>query len=188
MEIYLSGWYETWKSKAIMFASKYIHIENPSIPEAIINFEKNRKEIETAFGITGILAMSTKGTIYQLPKISEDHLSTGFLMSKFSSIHPVIKTISKQNENEVIQYTMSLMIEGIQEGDINKAILWLGWTITLEKLQKKCITTNSRQWKQIPAKHTNDWIWFFWEAFLKYNQADTTQKKYGPMSSSSFRI
>ena len=53
-------------------------------------------------------------------------------MNKFSAIHPIIKTISKQNENEIIQYTMSLMIEGVQEGDLNKAILWLGWTITLD--------------------------------------------------------
>ena len=175
MEIYLSGWYETWKLKAIIFGSKYIHIENPSIPEALVNFPKNRKEIEIAFGITGILSMSTKGTIYQLPKISEDHLSTTFLMNKFVSIHPIVTTISKKNENEVIQYTISLILQGIQEGDINKAILWLGWTITLEKLQKKCITTNSRSWKQIPPKYTTDWIWFFWEALLKYNQEDTTR-------------
>ena len=175
MEIYLSDWFQSWKLKSIIFASKFIHVENPNILQPLVEFEKNRKEIDYAFGITGILAMSSKGTIYQFPKISEDHLSTTFLMSKFTSLHPIVQQVSKKNENEIIQYTMSLMIEGIQEGDINKAILWLGWTIILEKLHKKPIQTISRPWKHIPAKHTTDWIWFFWDCILAYNNSDTTR-------------
>ena len=142
MEIYLSGWYETWKSKAIMFTSKYIHIENPKseIPEAIINFEKNRKgNRNRLWNNRNLLHIPQRNHHLSIAKISEDHLSTGFFNEQILLNHDRI--ISKQNENR-----SNPIHHVIDDRTDYSSSFKSGWIKKTKRSSKSCTITKKLHW------------------------------------------
>lgn len=185
-EIDCSLWQDELWERIILFASKHVHIHNPSLPiflnrqflkfvelskaENPSRLRNNDSHRKIVCQLVGILVYSGKGPIYELPKI--DAHSAKIEELKTYPLHGVIQLVNKPGDSPLLMTILNGICIFLEQGLIHKALECLAILIQIEKDMKKNkaeILVNARTMKWIPVKYRLDWMWVLWEMLLTWN-------------------
>lgn len=184
-EIDCSLWQDELWEKMIIFASRHIHLHNPSLPtflnrqftkylellknETPTRLRNNESHRKILCQLTGIFVYSGKGPTYELPKIETN--SSKIEELKNYSRHYVTQLTIKQGDSILLMTLLNGIFNYLEDGLIHKALECLAILLNIEKEMKKNKTDfiiENRIHKWIPAKFKNDWIWILWEGLLTW--------------------
>ena len=159
-ELDVSGWQDEVWSKAIVYASKHIHLHSPSLPTLLVrNYAFYRHHIRTVgtptssitqtqprnvptlrqnlFQVMGLLALSAKGPVYTLPKVDPQKVNeTELAICTHTWLVPLAQ-LRQGGDDAMVLRVLSTVCSQLELNNVHKAMYWLSVLIEYEKHQKK---------------------------------------------------
>ena len=113
-----------------------------------------------------ILVNSNKGKSINLPTIKTVSVTDKMMARDETSIQPFIK----YGDSKELQLSGNEFIAALKRNDSPRALFWLSWISTIEKLTVKQTRQDYKQGYRkianVETKYHYDYIWLFWEIIL----------------------
>ena len=184
IELMLSQQTDKLYDKYILYACKYIHINNPKLPEKLYNRYKlyidakisnidsiNSQVIRNhLIELSILLCMSNKVKPKALPKIKQEEFNSELLVNRFKSNDKnLINHSIKYNDPEEIKIILNELWFSVNTKKMEDVLYWLSWIITYEKIlnkKKQQLICASRKINEIPKQYYTNVVWLIWEIIL----------------------
>lgn len=118
-----------------------------------------------------ILVNSNKGKSINLPTIKTVSVTDKMMARDETSIQPFIK----YGDSKELQLSGNEFITALKRNDSPRALFWLSWISTIEKLTVKQTRQDYKQGYRkianVETKYHYDYIWLFWEIILSQVRA-----------------
>lgn len=181
-EIDCSRWQAALWEKILVFASKQVHLHCPKI--AMLVAKKYREFLHARCAphhkcdnaalrrnlaqVIGVLCLSPKGPVYQLPKVDAHRIDITKLAKK---IHPWLRAHHKSGDNRLALQFLSSILDNLDKRIVHKTLFWLSALLHLEKQlrkeRKETITMATRRMEGVVlGNHAQDWVWLLWHALI----------------------
>ena len=118
--------------------------------------------------VVGVLCLSAKGPVYQLPKVDAHRIDITKLANK---IHPWLRPHHKKGDNRLALQFLSSILDNLEKRIVHKTLFWLSALLHLEKQlrkeRKETITMATRRMEGVVlGNHAQDWVWLLWHALI----------------------
>ena len=199
-EIHCSGFTNLLWEKIIVFASKYININNPLLPKYLFqkynehkelmkkcqskNFIELRNSIESRkllCEVIIVIGISKKINIPKIPKIYSNDFDIMNIQNKLQAKNThIIDKFFKKNDPLELRIPINELIFNINNKNLNHCIYWLSWIIEYDKKiskKEKNLICNVRNIENIEDKYRNDVSWLIWNAIFSCCDNNTFYKE-----------
>ena len=194
-ECIISGYILQLFEKIIIFSSKIIHINNPTLPQFLltkyVTFQSSTNHItkkedflhlrntqsirNLCFDLVTTLCTSSKQKRYdKYPKIKPDtDFNFSILKTKLiATLHCIPSHILRFTDPEELRIVINELIYNLKNnmGSYNRVCYWIAWIFEWEKKQKKqngSWEIEERDIQDIPGKYKKDVVWLIWETILE---------------------
>ena len=189
VECIISGYTINIWEKLCLYASKYIHINNPNLPiyiykknilfNNIINkyncsklkenilLLRNDQTIKNLMtSVIYILISSPKIKIFKQIKIDESDFNINIIQKKLKSTHIILpNSFIHMNEPDELKMIINEIYYNLQTTiyGYDHVIFWIDWLLKWEKLNKNMTWNIDERNPLVNKKYRSDIIWIIWD-------------------------